>query len=91
MIFREAQTTDIPQIQIVRNSVKENVLADPSIVTDKDCEEYLAVCGKGWVCEVNNTIVGFAIIDLKEKNIRALFLRTEHEKKHWQKASGYNA
>ena len=41
MIFREAQLADIPQIQIVRNSVKENTLSDPALVTDKDCENYL--------------------------------------------------
>jgi GNAT superfamily N-acetyltransferase len=81
MIFREAQTTDIPQIQIVRNSVKENVLSDPSVVTDKDCEEYLIHRGKGWVCEIDNGIIGFSIIDLKEKNIWALFVHPEYERK----------
>lgn len=81
MIFREAQTTDIPQIQIVRNSVKENMLSDPSLVTDKDCEEYMTVRGKGWICEADNMIVGFAIIDVKEKNIWALFVHPEYEQK----------
>jgi GNAT superfamily N-acetyltransferase len=81
MIFREATTTDIPQIQIVRNSVKENVLSDPSVVSNKDCEEFLTIRGKGWVCEVDNTIVGFSIIDLKEKNIWALFVHPEYEGK----------
>ncbi|HKB42862.1 MAG TPA: GNAT family N-acetyltransferase [Chitinophagaceae bacterium] len=81
MTFREALTTDIPQIQIVRNSVKENVLSDPSLVTDKDCEEFLTLRGKGWVCELDNTIVGFSIIDLKEKNIWALFVYSEYERK----------
>jgi GNAT superfamily N-acetyltransferase len=81
MIFREAQTTDIPQIQIVRNSVKENVLSDPALVTDKDCEEFLTLRGKGWVCEADNTIVGFSIIDLKQKNIWALFVHPQYEGK----------
>ncbi len=79
MIFREAQTGDINQIQIVRHSVKENVLSDPALVTDKDCEEYLTVRGKGWVAEEDNQIVGFAIADLKDHNIWALFLRPEYE------------
>lgn len=79
MLFREAQPSDIKQIQIVRHSVKENVLSDPSLVTDKDCEEYLTVRGKGWVCETHNQIVGFAIADLKENNIWALFIRPEYE------------
>ena len=39
MIFRETQITDIPQIQIVRNSVKENTLSDPALVPDKDVED----------------------------------------------------
>jgi GNAT superfamily N-acetyltransferase len=81
MIFREAITTDIQQIQIVRNSVKENMLSDPALVTDKDCEEFLTIRGKGWVCEVDNMIIGFSIIDLKEKNIWALFVHPEYERK----------
>ena len=80
MIFREAHIDDIKQIQIVRNSVTENPLSNPDLVTDKDCEEFLTVRGKGWVCEVDNQIVGFAIADLKDNNIWALFLRPEFEK-----------
>jgi GNAT superfamily N-acetyltransferase len=81
MIFREAVVSDIEQIQVVRNTVKENVLSNPALVTDKDCKEFLTVRGKGWVCEINNIIVGFAIADLKEKNIWALFIHPEFEKK----------
>ena len=81
MIFREAQISDIPQIQVVRHSVKENVLSDPSLVTDQDCEEFLTVRGKGWVCETDGTVVGFSIADLQEKNIWALFVHPDHEAK----------
>jgi GNAT superfamily N-acetyltransferase len=81
MIFREAVVSDIEQIPVVRNTVKENVLSNPALVTDKDCKEFLTVRGKGWVCEINNIIVGFAIADLKEKNIWALFIHPEFEKK----------
>ena len=79
MIFREATLHDIPQIQIVRHMVKENVLSNPALVTDQDCEEYLTARGKGWVCEIGDTIVGFSIADLKDNNIWALFLRPEYE------------
>ncbi|QDW25663.1 GNAT family N-acetyltransferase [Pedobacter sp. KBS0701] len=81
MIFREAHLTDIPGIQIVRHSVKENILSDPALVTDKDCEEFITQRGKGWVCEVDGEVVGFSIVDLKEHNIWALFLRPEFEGK----------
>ena len=81
MIFREANISDIKQIQRVRHSVKENVLSNPALVTDKDCEEFLIKRGKGWVCEIENNVVGFAIADLKENNIWALFVQPEFEKK----------
>jgi RimJ/RimL family protein N-acetyltransferase len=77
--FREANTADIKQIQVVRNSVKENVLSDPRLVTDSDCEEYLNIRGKGWVCEIENTIVGFSIADLQDHNIWALFVHPDNE------------
>jgi GNAT superfamily N-acetyltransferase len=81
MIFREAQVTDIKQIQVVRHAVKENRLSNPALVTDEDCEEYITIRGKGWVCEIENTVVGFAIADLKEHNIWALFVHSEYEGK----------
>ncbi len=81
MIIREANIDDIKQIQIVRNSVTENTLSDPNLVTDEDCKEFMTVRGKGWVCEIDNRIVGFAIADLKDNNIWALFLGPGFEKK----------
>lgn len=81
MIFREARPEDINQIQVVRNSVKENVLSDPNLVSDRDCELFMFERGKGWVCEIGDAIVGFAIADLVDKNIWALFLHPDYEKK----------
>lgn len=81
MIFREATVGDIAQIQVVRHAVHENKLSNPDLVTDTDCKEYLTHRGKGWVCEVDGKIVGFAIADLQEKNIWALFLLPEFEGK----------
>lgn len=81
MLIREAKREDIKQIQIVRNAVTENTLSDPSLVTDEDCEAFITVRGKGWVCETDNQIVGFAIADLKEHNIWALFLHPDFERK----------
>jgi GNAT superfamily N-acetyltransferase len=81
MIFREVRIEDIKEIQLVRNSVKENVLSDPALVTDKDCEDYITLRGKGWVCEIDNSVIGFAIADLEENNIWALFLQPEYERK----------
>ena len=79
MIFREAQIADIPQIQVVRNSVKENMLSDPALVPDSDVEDFISNRGKGWVYETKGRIVGFAIADLQDKNVWALFLHPDHE------------
>jgi GNAT superfamily N-acetyltransferase len=79
MQIREARLEDIQQIQLVRRSVRENILSDPSLVTDADCADYLTRRGKGWVAETADLIVGFAIADLEDHNIWALFLLPEYE------------
>jgi GNAT superfamily N-acetyltransferase len=80
MIFREATILDITQIQLVRNSVKENRLSNAALISDKDCENYLTVRGKGWVCDINNTVVGFSIVDLHAHNVWALFIHPDYER-----------
>lgn len=81
MIFREALVNDIKQMQIVRNAVKENVLSNPALVTDKDVEEYITKRGKGWVCVIDDVVAGFSIVDLDDHNIWALFVHPDHEAK----------
>src|SRR5215203_3435747 len=81
MQFREATVADIKEIQRVRNTVKENVLSDPNLVTDAHCIDYITNRGKGWVCELDNRIVGFAIADLTGNNIWALFIEPGQEGK----------
>lgn len=80
MIIRQALVQDIPGMQIVRHLVKENILSDPAFVTDSDCEDYISRRGRGWVCEVDGIIVGFAIADLQDDNIWALFVDPAFEK-----------
>ena len=79
MIYREAEIADITQMQFVRHAVKENRLSDPAFVPDKDVEEYMTKRGKGWVCETDKTIVGFAMVDLIENNVWALFVHPDFE------------
>lgn len=81
MVFREATIADFLQMHGVRTSVRENILPDPSMISEKDYEEYLTQRGKGWLCEVNHKVIGFAIVDLKDNNIWALFIDPEYEGK----------
>lgn len=79
-IFREAVPADIQQMQVVRNAVRENVLSDPKLVTDAQYLEFLSGKGKGWVCVVDDILIGFAIADLEKNNIWALFVHPAFER-----------
>ena len=79
MIFREANISDIKQMQFVRNAVKENTLSNPALVPDEDVAEYITKRGKGWVCVVHSEVAGFAIVDLIDNNIWALFVHPDFE------------
>ena len=81
MNFRQAIPEDIPQIQIVRNSVKENHLSNPNLIPDELVEEFITKRGKGFVCEIDKKIVGFSIVDFVENNVWALFLLPDFEGK----------
>jgi GNAT superfamily N-acetyltransferase len=81
MAVRIATRADIPQIQFVRNAVKENMLSDPALVPDKDVEDYMFNRGRGWVYEAEGRIVGFAIVSLIDKNVWALFVEPGFDKK----------
>ena len=74
MVFRQAETPDIKNMQIIRNAVRENVLSDPALVPDADVEKYINHRGKGWVCLDLGIIAGFCIADLVNDNIWALFV-----------------
>ncbi|MCF8239116.1 MAG: GNAT family N-acetyltransferase [Saprospiraceae bacterium] len=97
--IREAIVEDIPAIQFVRHAVLENRLSDPGRVTDEDVRQYILHRGKGWIYEQDDSILGFAIGDLQDANIWALFVLPEAERKgigrllhdtmvHWMFAHG---
>lgn len=78
MRYRIAHPSDIPGLSEVRFSVTENVLNNPALVTPADYEDYLQRRGRGWLCEVAGQPVGFAIADLVDHSIWALFVRPEY-------------
>ena len=85
-MIRVATINDIKQIQVIRNSVKENRLGNPSLITDAAVEEHITIKGKGWVYETEKLIQGFAIADVKANNIWVLFLHPNMEGKGIGKA-----
>ena len=79
MQFREAILSDISKMHNIRIAVKENILPDPGLITKKDYEEFMTKRGRGWVCETDDRIVGFAIADLADNNVWALFIQPGYE------------
>lgn len=80
MEIREAQVADIPRMAEIRLAVRENVLSSPALVTHDDYTEYLTRRGKGWVAEMDGQLVGFAIADLRNHSVWALFVHPSAER-----------
>jgi GNAT superfamily N-acetyltransferase len=80
MQFREAITVDIPGIMVVRMAVQENRIP-VGYVTEADVADFIHRRGKGWVCTVDDVVVGFSIVDLVEHNIWALFVSPDWAEK----------
>ena len=80
MDIRIATRTDLPELTRVRMSVNENRLSDLSTLRPEDLDRVIAGTGCSWVCEVNNRIVAFAMADLANANVYALFVEPGYER-----------
>ena len=79
MKIRQAVVADIPAMSTIRLGVTENVLSDPSKVTEQMYRDYLELLGRGWVAEVNGEIAGFSYADKEDFSIWALFVAQPYE------------
>lgn len=79
VIYRQAVVADIPAMARIRLAVTENVLSDPGKVTRQMYEDYLDLCGRGWVAQANGAVVGFCYADRRDGSIWALFVDPGHE------------
>lgn len=77
--FRRANSHDIPAMSKIRLGVGENILSDPSRVTEQMYEDYLEMLGRGWVAEVDGTVAGFCYANRTNSSIWALFISQEYE------------
>ncbi|WBA42001.1 GNAT family N-acetyltransferase [Hymenobacter canadensis] len=81
MVFRPAHLSDIPGMSVVRLAVTENALRDPALITPADYADYLVQRGRGWVAadEEFGRIVGFAVVDLQQHSVWALFVHPDFD------------
>ena len=97
-IFREMTAADMPQVFAVRVATPENSITLERLaemdVTPSSLAETLNGLAKGWVCEVDDRIVGFSMADKEEGEVTVLALLPEYEnrgigKKLLQRASDW--
>ena len=70
---RKATTSDVGAMHSIRLAVRENLLSDPSKVTEASYEPYVAA-GTAWVVEREGIIAGFSAIDGATHSVWALFV-----------------
>ena len=75
--LRQAHLNDIAAMHRVRRSVGENRLA--SVITEQDYILAIEETGRGWVVEVDDGVVAFAVGNALTGNIWALFVEPAHE------------
>jgi GNAT superfamily N-acetyltransferase len=78
-LLRQAISTDISAMSGIRLSVTENVLSDPTRVTEEMYVDFLERLGRGWVAENDGEIVAFCYADKVNASIWALFVRPGDE------------
>lgn len=79
-MLRRATVHDIPAIRHVRASVVENILSDPSKVTDEDYLWFVQNPGL-FVWDEGGSILGFSAADPRNSGIWALFVLPDFEKR----------
>lgn len=81
--LRRAGVGDIPQIFVVRTSVRENLLTteqlyDRGITPEAVARSFDEDC-RGWVAEISDQIVAFSIADKAEASLFALFVSPPYQ------------
>ncbi|NEK34659.1 GNAT family N-acetyltransferase [Rhizobium leguminosarum] len=79
-MLRKAVPSDLLALKAVRSSVVENMLSDPTKVTNDDYDRYVANPGVA-VWEENGDVVSFSAADPRNGNIWALFVAPGFERK----------
>jgi adenylate kinase family enzyme len=83
--LREAQPSDVADMQRIRRAVRENRLSDPGRITDADCVAAMEALGKTWLAVDGDEVVAFASA-YRAGSVWALFVDPDHEGRGWGQA-----
>jgi GNAT superfamily N-acetyltransferase len=67
-------------MQRVRRSVRENRLVS-TVIGDEQVREAIEKTGRGWVIELQDEVVAFAIANASNASVWALFVHPDHERR----------
>lgn len=85
MHFREMTPADLPDTFRIRTAAKENPFPMEALIasgiTEASVTQMLATTHRGWVCEVDGNIVGFAIGNRSDGEFWVIAVLQEHEGK----------
>jgi ribosomal protein S18 acetylase RimI-like enzyme len=85
MHFREMTPADLPDTFRIRTAAKENPFPMEALIsagiTEASVTQMLATTHRGWVCEVDETIIGFAIGNRSDGEFWVIAVLPEHEGK----------
>lgn len=76
-MLRQAQRRDLDAMMRIRKAVRENRLIT-RVIGAEEIIEQIERSGRGWVFERDGEVVGFAIGNVVECNIWALFVDPDH-------------
>jgi GNAT superfamily N-acetyltransferase len=78
-MIRTATRSDVPEMNRLRLKVRENVLSDPSRITEAMTADAITASGRGWVFAEHGEVLGFSIARDEDPSIWALFTLPGHE------------
>jgi len=79
MFFREATVNDIEKMHYIQTVARANNFSTLPGITPEDYQKLIKGRGKGWVCELDDNIVGCAMVNVEYATVWSLFVLPEHE------------
>lgn len=83
--FRKIEAGDVDQLFVVRTSVSENTLTMDELgrmgITRKSTADALGNPLVGYLCEVSDRLVGFAMADVRSGEFSVIAVLPEHERR----------